>query len=84
MDETWILTHYTIKICWQHDDVPGVMVNSSISQRAIVVHAGDKMGFIEEAELIYDSKSKFQDHHNNMNSQTKGSGWRKSNSEYST
>jgi len=67
-DETWIHTHYTLKKCWQHDDFPGVLVNSSTGQRAIVVHAGDAMGFVEGAELIYDSRSKSQDFHDDMNS----------------
>ncbi|KAJ4449785.1 hypothetical protein ANN_01189 [Periplaneta americana] len=66
-DETWVRTHYTVNKCWQHDEVQGVHVNQSIGQRAIVVHANSEMGFIEGAELIYDSKSQSADYHDEMN-----------------
>ncbi|KAJ8885675.1 hypothetical protein PR048_011873 [Dryococelus australis] len=43
------------------------MVNQSAGKRAIVVHAGIEMGFIEGAELINDSRSASADYHDEMN-----------------
>ncbi|KAJ4431222.1 hypothetical protein ANN_19819 [Periplaneta americana] len=65
-DETWVHTH-TVKKCWQHNEVQGVHVNQSLGQRAVIVHAGGEMGFIEGVELIYDSKSQYGDYHDEMN-----------------
>jgi hypothetical protein len=45
------------------------MVNISVGQRATVGHAGGEMEFVGGAELIYwyDSKSKSEDYHDDMN-----------------
>lgn len=44
------------------------MVLSSQGKRLVVVHAGEEMGSAESAELIYDSRSKSRNYHDNMNS----------------
>jgi hypothetical protein len=40
IDETQVQTYYNVKKCWQHDTLPGVMMNSCAEQRMIAIHAG--------------------------------------------
>ena len=67
LDETWIHPHYTVKKCWQSDEVSGVRTYDSPGERLIIVHAGGSMGFIPGAALIFKANSKTGDYHSQMN-----------------
>jgi hypothetical protein len=45
-------------------------VSTIISERYIVLHAGNKDGFIEDASLIFKSKKNSLDYHSEMNAET--------------
>lgn len=68
LDETWIHNHYTVQKCWQSEDITGVTSYNSAGERLIIVHAGSSEGFIEGALLIFKSKCKTGDYHDEMNS----------------
>lgn len=71
LDETWIVTAYTAKYCWQSQDEAGVLEPvGSRGQRLIVVHAGGRKGFVEGALLIYKAASTTGDYHSEMNGET--------------
>ncbi|KAJ8980357.1 hypothetical protein NQ317_019244 [Molorchus minor] len=55
---------------WHYDNVTSVW-NKSISagKRYIIVHTGNKGGFIDGAGLIFSTKNKRADYHDNMTSQ---------------
>ncbi|KAJ8712954.1 hypothetical protein PYW08_008258 [Mythimna loreyi] len=67
LDETWIHAHYTVKKCWQSNTIPGVKKNDSAGRRWIITHAGGENGFIDGALLMFKSKTKTGDYHDEMN-----------------
>lgn len=67
LDETWIHAHYTVKKCWQSSTASGVKKNDSAGRRWIITHAGGENGFIDGALLMFKSKLKTGDYHNEMN-----------------
>ena len=69
LDETWIHPTYTVSKCWQSNGVEGVLKNNSAGQRWIIVHAGSEKGFVKGAFLIFKSKTKSGDYHDEMNFQ---------------
>jgi hypothetical protein len=66
-DETWIHPIYTVSKCWQDSKTEGVVKNDSAGQWWIIVHAGSERGFVPGAYLIFKSKTKSKDYHNEMN-----------------
>ena len=50
-------TCYTVKKCWQGEETTGVIRPCKRGQRIIVVHAGNRRGFIPVANLAYKAKS---------------------------
>ncbi|CAH2092047.1 unnamed protein product [Euphydryas editha] len=68
LDETWIHAHYTVKKCWQGESSKeGVFKNDSPGRRWVLVHAGGETGFVEGASLLFKSKTKSGDYHDEMN-----------------
>ena len=49
-------TCYTVKKCWQGEETTGVIRPCKRGQRIIVVHAGNRRGFIPVANLAYKSQ----------------------------
>lgn len=68
LDETWINQNHTKKYIWQHSsNEGGLRVPIGKGSRLIIVHAGSaKHGFIEGAELVFQSKCT-GDYHKEMN-----------------
>ena len=66
VDETWVDTCYTVTKCWQGEGTPGVIPPCNRGQRIIVVHAGNRRGFIPGANLAYKAKSTTGDYHSEM------------------
>jgi hypothetical protein len=48
LDETWVFANGTVRRSWQDEDVRSVKKISGEGERYIVLHAGNKDGFIEE------------------------------------
>lgn len=67
LDETFIHPNYGVGKCWQSDNEPGVYKSERSGQRYIVVHAGGSYGFVENSLLIFKSKTKSGDYHDEMN-----------------
>lgn len=67
VDETYVHTSHSVNKCWQSDSQPGVSKDISLGERYIVVHAGSENGFISSALLVYKSKDKKADYHDDMN-----------------
>lgn len=71
LDETWIFQHGSNALqTWHDSNVKSVWSKrSSECKRYIIVHAGNKDGFIDGAGLIFSTKNKSADYHDNMNSE---------------
>lgn len=69
LDETWVDNNLTFKKCWQSDDIPGVLTDTSSTNRLIVVSAGSANGFVKGAELIFKAGQASGDYHGQMNSE---------------
>lgn len=69
LDETFIHPSYGVSKCWQSKDQPGIYKADRSGQRYIIVHAGGDYGFVNNALLIFKSKSKSGDYHDDMNHQ---------------
>lgn len=67
LDETYIHPSYGVGKCWQSEDQPGVYRTDRSGQRYIIVHAGGAYGFVNNGLLIFKSKSKSGDYHDDMN-----------------
>ena len=65
-DETYIHAGHSTKKCWQST---GIQHHAPFNkgERIIIVHAGSKDGFVNGAQLIFKSKSKSGDYHDDMN-----------------
>lgn len=68
LDETYIHASYHLEKCWQSEKEPGILASDSVGARWIIAHAGGKTGFVENGLLIFKSKSKSSDYHDDMNS----------------
>ena len=69
LDETWVNQNYTVGKCWIDTSTPeatGVKPPTGKGGRLIILHAGTKDGFINNAELIFQAKN-YGDYHNQMN-----------------
>lgn len=71
LDETWIFQHGSnINKTWHDNNIKSVWKESSSDgKRYIIVHAGNKEGFIDGAGLIFSTKNKSADYHDTMNSE---------------
>lgn len=69
IDESYVHKNYTVSKCWQSDEVKGVLKKDGAGQRWIMAHAGGSMGFIEGCLLLFKSKTKSGDYHDDMNSE---------------
>ncbi|XP_045505993.1 uncharacterized protein LOC123703388 [Colias croceus] len=67
LDETYIHSTYCAGKCWQSETEEGVLSSDSKGPRWIILHAGGKMGFIPDAQLIFKSQTKSGDYHDDMN-----------------
>ena len=70
LDETWINQNYTDGKCWQDttaERATGINPPTGKGSRLILLHAGTKEGFVENAELIFQAKND-GDYHHQMNS----------------
>lgn len=66
---TYIHASYQLPKCWQGANESGVLSTESIGARWIIAHAGGKNGFIPNGLLIFKSKTKSLDYHDDMNAQ---------------
>ncbi|XP_046684397.1 uncharacterized protein LOC124370150 [Homalodisca vitripennis] len=67
LDETWVDNNLTFGKCWSGPGVPGVLTNTSSSNRQIVVSAGTKDGFLHDCNLIFKAGRATGDYHGQMN-----------------
>lgn len=67
-DETFIHSSHTTRLSWQSEDL-SVLPPFSKGERLIIVHAGCEKGFINDASLVFKSKSATGDYHHEMNSE---------------
>lgn len=69
LDETWIFSKGSAGKSWQNNFVKSVRKPEGFDgKRFIVLHAGTKNSFVQNANLIFASKSKTLDYHEEMNS----------------
>ncbi|XP_031348399.1 uncharacterized protein LOC116174599 [Photinus pyralis] len=68
MDETWIYSKGNPGKSWQDEDLKSVRKPAGYDgKRFIIVHAGTSTGFIQNASLLFASKSLKEDYHGEMN-----------------
>jgi hypothetical protein len=69
LDETWIFQRGESKKTWHDDSIKSVRDSgrSSNGKRYMIVHAGTKDGFVENAGRIFACHSNSQDYYENMN-----------------
>lgn len=65
-DETFVHAAHTTPKCWQSEDTV-LAVPFNKGNRLIIVHAGSEAGFVKGAQLVFTSKSKSGDYHDDMN-----------------
>ncbi|XP_066969106.1 uncharacterized protein [Macrobrachium rosenbergii] len=69
LDETWLNQNYTVGKCWTTNDrkkAIGVNPPTGKGARLIILHAGSKEGFVQNAELIFKAVND-GDYHQQMN-----------------
>ena len=70
LDETWIFARRGLKRSWQDDSSKSKRRRTTTEgKRFIVLHAGSIHDFAEDASLIFSTKNKSADYHDNMNSE---------------
>ena len=68
LDETYINKNHSNQFTWYLEtDGPWVNKPSGVGQRLIIVHAMTKDGWVDGAELVFDSKQRTGDYHGQMN-----------------
>ncbi len=67
LDETFLHQNHVKSKCWMLGEEGGLNVPTEKGNRIIILHAGSKHGFIPGAELIFQSKTKSSDYHDEMN-----------------
>ncbi|XP_050294741.1 uncharacterized protein LOC126734938 isoform X1 [Anthonomus grandis grandis] len=69
LDVTWIFSNRSGIKSWQDESVKSVKRKKGCGQgkRFIILHAGSSTEFVSGASLIFSSKSKSMDYHDNMN-----------------
>lgn len=71
LDKTWVNQNYTVGKCWQDtgsEQATGIKPLTGKGSHLIILNAGTKEGFVEDAELIFQAKND-GDYHNQMKSQ---------------
>ncbi|XP_061717351.1 uncharacterized protein LOC133530573 [Cydia pomonella] len=68
LDETYVHQNYRPKKSWQGPSTSGLVEKISSGKRHIIVHAGSEQGFVPNALLVFSTKSKAADYHDDMNS----------------
>nr|XP_015840131.1 PREDICTED: uncharacterized protein LOC103314336 [Tribolium castaneum] len=70
LDETWIFAKGGNRHSWQDDSIKSCRsANVGSGKRYIILHAGGRNGFVENASLIFSSKAKSDDYHDNMSAE---------------
>lgn len=70
LDETWIFSKGTKMLSWQDGSSKSVRKPLGFDgKRFVVLHAGNKEGFVTNGSLIFASKSMTMDYHGEMNSE---------------
>lgn len=67
LDETYVHTNYSTVKAWQDSSSHGFHPNIGRGTRFIVVHAGSKDGFVQNAFLCFKSGTTVDDYHGEMN-----------------
>lgn len=70
LDETWVNQNYTVGKCWTDTASPQateIQQPTGKGSRLIILHAGTRNGFVNNAELIFQAKND-GDYHNQINS----------------
>lgn len=67
LDETWIFQDGNIAKSWQDNNVQSVKTRYTGGKRYIILHAGNRHGFIPGADLVFSSTSHNIDYHGDMN-----------------
>jgi hypothetical protein len=67
LDETFLHQNHTLGKCWQLNGEGGFQVPTGKGNRLIILHAGSQDGFVENAALIFPSKTGSADYHDEMN-----------------
>ncbi|KAJ8883938.1 hypothetical protein PR048_015794 [Dryococelus australis] len=78
VDETCVHGTHSVNSCWQSSTEVGVTESTDKGPRLIIVHAGGEDDLVSNALLIFKSKQKSGDYHDDMNYQ-KFSTWVKQN-----
>ena len=63
LDETWVNQNYTVGKCWTDTtskQATGIQVPTGKGNRLIILHAGTKGGFVDNAELIFQAKKRWR------------------------
>ena len=69
-DKTWVNKHHNNDYVWiDSDGKGGWKVPSGKGEKLIVLHAGGVNGWVEEADLVFKSKTNSADYHYEMNSE---------------
>jgi hypothetical protein len=63
LDESWVDSNLTYKMCWQSEEVRGLCADENASNRLIMVHVGSSAGFLKDAELVYKAGTPTGDYH---------------------
>lgn len=70
LDETWLNSHAAPEKLWVDCDGSGGWRRpSGKGQRLIILHAGSREGWVPESELVFRSKTRSEDYHDEMNTQ---------------
>ena len=70
LDETWLNCHAAPKRFWVDCDGAGRWRRlSGKGQRLIILHPGSHEGWVSECALVFRSKTKSEDYHDEMNTQ---------------
>ena len=68
LDETYVHQNYRPKESWQGPSTSSDVEKISSGKRYIMVHAGSEQGFVPNSLLVFSTKSKAADYHDDMNS----------------
>lgn len=69
LDETWIFSKSGDRRMWQDGTKHSDFKKTGSGTRYVIVHAGNKNGFVANASLIFKCNKKTGDYHDNMNTE---------------
>ncbi|XP_072022707.1 uncharacterized protein [Amphiura filiformis] len=67
LDETFLHQNHTKSKCWVIAGSGGFLIPTGKGSRLIILHAGSKEGFVQDALLSFQSKTGSSDYHDEMN-----------------